>query len=176
MGLAGDVIENPAGLMRMRVLRGGAETNGELLELEATYEPGSIEPLVHFHPRQDEHFEVVSGSIRAHVGRDERVLGAGEVLDVPAGVVHAMWNDGDGEAKVIWQTRPALRSEDFFRKLGALAQQHKLTSKGPRNPLLGASLLYRFRDEFRLANLPRLVQMIGLPPLAGLARLFGQDV
>jgi mannose-6-phosphate isomerase-like protein (cupin superfamily) len=173
---AGDVIENPAGLMRLRVLRGASDTNGELLEMEATYEPGSVEPLVHFHPRQDEHFEVVSGSIRAHVGRDERALGAGDVLDVPAGTVHAMWNDGEGAANVIWQTRPALRSEDFFRTVGALAEQGKLTTKGPRNPLVGASLLYRFREEFRLAHLPRLVQLVALPPLAGLARLFGQSV
>ena len=160
--------------MSMRVLRAAGDTDGELLELEATYEPGSVEPLVHFHPRQDEHFEILAGSIRAHVGREERVLRAGESLDVPAGTVHAMWNEGDAEARVIWQTRPALRSEDFFRTVGALAKQGRLTSKGPRNPLVGASLLYRFRDEFRLGNLPRFVQAFALPPLAGLARLLGQ--
>ena len=42
------------------------------------------------------------------------------------------------------------------------------------DPLVGASLLYRFRDEFRLGNLPRFVQAFALPPLAGLARLLGQ--
>jgi mannose-6-phosphate isomerase-like protein (cupin superfamily) len=172
---AGDVINNPAGLMQMRVVRGADETNGELLELEATYQPGSVEPLVHFHPRQDEHFEVVSGSIRADVSNEKRTLRAGDTLDVPAGTVHAMWNEGATEAKVIWQTRPALRTEDFFRKVGALAQEGKLSSKGPRNPLLGASLLFQFRDEFRLGTLPRIVQAIALPPLAGLAKLFGRS-
>jgi mannose-6-phosphate isomerase-like protein (cupin superfamily) len=173
---AGDVIENPAARMRMRVVKGGEDTNGELLELEATYEPGSIEPLIHFHPRQDEHFEIVSGSIRARVGGEEHALGAGDHLDIPARTVHAMWNEGEGEAKVIWQTRPALRTEEFLRTVGALAREGKLSSKGPRNPLLGASLLHRFRHEFRLANLPRLVQAISVPPLAGLARVFGQSV
>lgn len=159
----------------MRVLRAAEDTNGELLELEATYEPGSVEPLVHFHPRQAEHFEILRGSIRAQVGREQRVLRAGETVDVPAGTVHAMWNEGDVQAKVIWQTRPALHSEDFFRTVGALSQEGKLTSKGPRNPLVGASLLYRFRNEFRLGSLPGIVRLIAIPPLAGLARLFGQS-
>ena len=73
----GEVIENPAARMRLRFLRTGADTNGELLEIEATYEPGSVEPLEHFHPRQDERFEIVSGAMRARIGGEERTLTAG---------------------------------------------------------------------------------------------------
>jgi hypothetical protein len=60
---AGDVIENPAALMRLRLFRTAAETDGDLLEMEATYEPGSVEPLEHFHPNQDEHFEILAGTM-----------------------------------------------------------------------------------------------------------------
>jgi hypothetical protein len=70
--------------MRLRFLRTAADTNGELVEMEATYRPGSVEPLEHFHPRQEEHFEVVSGSLRARVGTDDRSLPAGDELDIRA--------------------------------------------------------------------------------------------
>jgi hypothetical protein len=70
---AGDVIENPAALMTLRVVRGAADTGGELLELEATYEPGSVEPLEHLHPSQDERFEILASTIEARfAARAER--------------------------------------------------------------------------------------------------------
>src|SRR5215207_4560073 len=102
---ASDVIENPAARMKLRLVRTAAETDGELLEMEATYEPGSVEPVEHFHPKQDEHFEVLAGTIEARVGDERRRLTAGDTLDVPAGTVHAMWNGGGEPAQVIWQTR-----------------------------------------------------------------------
>jgi len=160
--------------MQLRLLRTATETNGELLEMEATYVPGSVEPLEHFHPSQDEHFEILAGSIEAQVGGDRRVLSEGDVLDIPAGTVHAMWNGGDGEARVVWQTRPALRTEEFLRLVGRLAQEGKLTPKGPRNPLVGAAVMQEFRDEFRPTNPPAPVQAVAFPVLAVVARILGQ--
>jgi mannose-6-phosphate isomerase-like protein (cupin superfamily) len=160
--------------MRLRFLRTAADTNGELVEMEATYQPGSVEPLEHLHPQQEEHFEIVSGALRARIGANERSLAAGDTLEIPRGTLHAMWNEGDAEARVIWQTRPALRTEDFFVAVGRLAQEGKLTAKGASNPLLGAALLHEFRDEFRPASPPPPVQAIAFPLLAAVARLLGQ--
>jgi quercetin dioxygenase-like cupin family protein len=171
---AGDVIENPAALMTLRVVRGAAETNGELLELEATYEPGSVEPLEHFHPSQDEHFEILAGTMEARIGGDARTLTAGDVLDIPAGIVHAMWNGGDEPARVLWQTRPALRTEEFLSLVARLAQQGKLTSKGARDPLLGAAVMNTYRAEFRPTNPPAPVQAVAFPVLAAVARVIGR--
>ena len=174
MATAGDVVENPAARMRLRFLRTAGDTNGELLEMEATYQPGSVEPLEHSHPRQEEHFEVILGTLRARVGTEERTLAAGDELDIPRGTVHAMWNESQDEARVIWLTRPALRTEDFFVAVGRLAQEGKLTAKGAGNPLLGAALLHRFRDEFRPTSPPPVVQPVVVGALAILARLLGQ--
>jgi quercetin dioxygenase-like cupin family protein len=174
MARTGEVIDNPASGLRLRFLNTCADTDGELLEMEATYEPGTVEPPEHYHPRQDEHFEVVSGEMRVRVAGDERTLTAGEALDIRRGTVHAMWNPGDAYAQVIWQTRPALRTEDFFVAAGRLAQEGRLTPKGASNPLLGASLVHEFRDEFRPASPPPAVQAIAFPVLAALGRLFGQ--
>jgi quercetin dioxygenase-like cupin family protein len=171
---AGDEIDNPAARMRLRLVQTAAETNGELLEMEATYEPGSVEPLEHFHPNQDEHFEVLAGTMEAQIGGERRTLSAGESLDIPAGTVHAMWNGGGDPARVLWQTRPALRSEEFFRQVGALAQEGRLTARGPRDPLVGAAVMQEFRQEFRPTSPPPLVQAVAFPVLAAVARVLGR--
>src|SRR4051794_34718001 len=160
--------------MRLRFVRTGEETEGESLEMEATYEPGSLEALEHSPPRQDERFEVLAGTVRVREGGAERDLAEGATLEIPAGTRHAMWNPGATEARVRWVTRPALRTAEFFETTFAMARDGRLTAKGPRNPLLAAALLREFRREFRLTSPPALVQAISLPPLAGIARIVGQ--
>lgn len=171
---AGDVISNPAALMTLRVARSAAETNGELLELEATYEPGSVEPLEHFHPTQDEHFEILEGTMEARIAGEERTLASGDILDIPAGTVHAMWNGSGDRARVLWQTRPALRTEEFLSLVARLAQEGKLTSRGTRDPLVGAAMMHEFRAEFRPTTPPAPVQAVAFPALAAVARILGR--
>lgn len=91
----------------------------EALEVEAVYEPHSPAPPEHFHPDQAEHFEVLEGSVTTLVEGAERVLGAGDALDVPARAVHQMWNAGDVPARVLWRTMPAGRTLEWFRALDA---------------------------------------------------------
>jgi hypothetical protein len=40
--------------LTLSVVQTAADTDGELLEMEATYEPRSVEAPIHFHPRQEE--------------------------------------------------------------------------------------------------------------------------
>jgi mannose-6-phosphate isomerase-like protein (cupin superfamily) len=160
--------------MTLRVVRSGAETNGELLELEATYEPGSVEPLEHFHPSQEEHFEIIDGTMQARVDGGPRTLTRGDQLDIPARTVHAMWNGGSEPARVLWQTRPALRTEEFLGLVARLAEQGKLTSAGARDPLLGAAVMNEYRAEFRPTKPPAAVQAVAFPPLAAVARVLGR--
>ena len=175
MAEVGDTITNPAARMRMRVTQTAETSRGELLELEATYEPGSVEPLEHYHPDQDEHFEVRQGKVRVRMNGDERDLEAGQTLDVPRGTVHAMWNPADAPATVIWQTRPALRTADFLELVGRLAEEGELDSSGVSNPLKGAALMHEYRDVFRPAAPPHVIQTLAFPALAILARALGQD-
>jgi quercetin dioxygenase-like cupin family protein len=51
------------------------ENTPEMLEVEANYGSASREPPKHYHPSQDEHFEVLEGSIRVRAGDDQRTLG-----------------------------------------------------------------------------------------------------
>src|SRR5436190_17047531 len=60
----------------------------DVLTVEAAYAPGGIRPPAHYHPRQDEHFEVLEGSLRVQVAGTERDLHAGDVLDIRRGRPH----------------------------------------------------------------------------------------
>ncbi|MGH3385961.1 MAG: cupin domain-containing protein, partial [Nocardioidaceae bacterium] len=63
------------------------ESTPELLVVEATYEPGGSAPPRHSHPAQDEHFEVLEGTIAVRVDGVGRTLGVGDTIDVPRATV-----------------------------------------------------------------------------------------
>jgi quercetin dioxygenase-like cupin family protein len=122
----------------LRVLR----DEPDLLEMEATYEPGGSAPPAHYHPSQDEHFEVLAGTVRCRTPDGERELAAGETIDVPRHTVHQFWNSGDEPARVRWQVRPALRTRQFF---AAIADS--------RTPAGKIAAVAKYHKEFRLGRL-----------------------
>ena len=106
----GQVIEGHGGFgLRLLTL------TEELLAMEASYGAAGDLPPEHLHPRQDERFEVLEGSVRTIVDGQERVYRAGESFDVPAGTPHQM--AGETAARVRWEVRPALRTAEFFERL-----------------------------------------------------------
>jgi quercetin dioxygenase-like cupin family protein len=147
----GDVLDNPITRQSLTFRRTTADTGGELLEVESRWEAAGPEPPAHYHPRQDERFQVLEGELRARVGDVEHAVGAGDTLDVPAGTPHAMWNPGPGRARAVWQTRPALRTEAFFEMLWGLAQASAGGEEMP-DPDRAAAMLSEFADEFRLGR------------------------
>ena len=103
----------------------------ELLEMEATYSgEGALPPP---------HFEVLEGAVQLVFDGEPRRHAAGESFEVPAGTVHQM--GGDGQARVRWEVRPALKTADFFEAL--------YMGEPMKDP---AAFLARFADEFRLAT------------------------
>lgn len=149
------------------------ESDPELLEVEATYAPASRPPPKHWHPDQDEHFEVVSGRLRVRAGGEDRVLGPGDAFDIPRKTVHQMWNPGDEPARVLWRTRPAGRTEQWFAALDALHREGRVGRNGMPGPLAMAVLLTEYRDVFRLAIRPDPVVRAALAALAPIGRLRG---
>lgn len=139
MAHAGQTIEGADGF-RLRLISTGAETGGELLEMEVSYGGTGQLPPEHLHPRQDERFEVLEGAVRTIIASVERRYAVGEVFAVPAGTPHQM--AGDGPARLNWQVRPALRTAEFFEALHAA-----VAGEGD-----GTDLLEEFSDEFRLTG------------------------
>jgi quercetin dioxygenase-like cupin family protein len=114
MAHAGQEIHGQDGF-RLLLVKTGAETGGELLEMEATYGGSGNLPPEHLHPEQDERFEVLDGAVRTIIDGVERRYEEGESFGVPAGTPHQM--TGDGPARVRWEVTPALRTAEFFERL-----------------------------------------------------------
>jgi hypothetical protein len=135
------VIKGPGGF-ELHLVRTGAETDGELLEMEATYPGSDALPPEHLHPQQTERFEVLEGSIRAIIGGTEHRYEAGQVFEVPPGTPHRL--GAEEPARMRWETRPALRTAEFFERL---------FGDGPGSASAAESVpefFAEFSDEFRL--------------------------
>lgn len=142
-------------------------STAEALEVEATYGTGAKRPPKHFHPSQDERFEVLSGSLRASVDGRERTLAAGETIEIPRGTVHQMWNPSPEPARVLWRTSPGGRTERWYRSIDRLHREGRVGGGGMPGPLAFAVFLTEYRDVFRLAGPDWLLR----PALAALALL-----
>ena len=149
------------------------ESGAELLEVEASYGAASKPPPKHFHPRQDEHFEVVAGRLRVRAGDEDRALEVGDTVDIPRGTVHQMWNPGPGQARVVWQTRPGGRTEEWFAAIDRLHREGKVGRNGMPGPLAFAALLTEYSDVFRLAAGPQPLVRGALAALAPIGRMRG---
>lgn len=121
------------------------------LEVLVTYLPGDPPPR-HFHPEQDERFEVVEGTVEVELNGDARELGPGDSIEIPRGAVHRLWNPAKGAAQAIWLTTPAGRTEQWFRALDALHREGRTGKDGQPGPLAFGVLLSEYRDVFRLAG------------------------
>jgi quercetin dioxygenase-like cupin family protein len=148
------------------------DATAEVLEVEAHYGPCGEPPPRHLHPAQAEHFEVLEGSLTTRVGGAERVLGAGDTLDIPAGAVHQMWNPGSAPARVLWRTSPAGRTLEWFQELDALQREGNVLKNGMPSPLAMSVLLTEYRDVFRLGG-PDPVLRAAFAMLAQIGRLRG---
>ena len=141
--------------------------------MEAIYRPTSSPPPAHFHPKQEETFTVVSGSLRFVVEGQEQIVSSGSRVVIPQRVIHAAGNTTLEETRVIWQVRPALRTQQFFELVYGLAAAGKTNSRGVPNLLQAALIARHYHDEFVLASPPQLVQTCIFGILAPIARLLG---
>ena len=148
-------------------------SDADRLEVEASYAPHGGKPPAHYHPAQDEHFAVVEGELHTRVDGDERVVRAGDTLDIPRGAVHQMWNAGDNPARVRWTTTPAGRTLDWFTAIDALHREGKVGKDGMPGPLAFGVLLTEYRDVFRLAAKPEPVVRGAMAALGAVGRRRG---
>ena len=99
----------------LRFIRTADETDGALLEMESTYREGAAMPAAHYHPAQDENFEVLEGTVTTIIDGVETSHAVGETFHVPPGAVHQMV--GEAGSRLNWQVRPALKTAEFFEGL-----------------------------------------------------------
>ncbi len=107
-----------------------------------------LEAAEHFHLSQEERFEVSEGQLHARVNGEERVLRAGDMLEVPRGTPHSMW--ATEATRATWQVRPALRTAEFFAAVDASRGYRKRAKGGTMTPLGAGRVLNEYGDVFQL--------------------------
>jgi quercetin dioxygenase-like cupin family protein len=171
----GQTLENPVTGERFTFAETAATTGGELLSFELGLRPGGAVPIRHVHPVQTERFEVVAGRMRFRVGRRTVLAAVGDVVEIEPGVAHGFANDGDEDARVRVEVRPALRMEEMLEEVVAMAHAGRMTRSGMPRSVLDLAVLARAYDEE--AHAPFLgvcLQRLLLAPLLLLARARGR--
>jgi hypothetical protein len=133
-------------------------SDAALLRIEAVNPPSGVAEPTHVHPHQESSAEVASGTLLFVVDGEERRVGPGETVTIPAGTPHNFVNDGDEDAVAIQEFRPALRTREFFEKPSLL----RFAALGPG-----------FADEIRLVSPPWPVQRALFALLGPIARRRG---
>lgn len=65
----------------------------DLMFVRAQLEPGAAHPF-HFHPKMEEMLYILSGTCEQWVEREKKIIGPGDALYLPAGVIHGTYNIG----------------------------------------------------------------------------------
>jgi mannose-6-phosphate isomerase-like protein (cupin superfamily) len=87
----------------------------------------------HIHHREDECFYVLEGEFEFLKGDDTVTVGAGSLIYVPKGVLHAFRNVGEGPGRLLNSQTPGGLHERFFEEISEEATD-KSTPPAPQEP------------------------------------------
>lgn len=99
------IIEHSVTGERIKFLDPPGVSSGEVLRFELWARPNAVGPAAHIHPKQEEYFEVLEGTLSARVGKKDMTLTEGESMTVPRGTPHAWWNSSDEELHIYVELR-----------------------------------------------------------------------
>lgn len=174
MAYAGQTIVNPVTHERITFLRTCRDGKGESVLFDCRVGPNGKALPPHVHRRQEERFEVISGTLGVMLGGKAHTLGPGERIDLPAGIKHQWWNAGDGEVYFRVEVVPPGNIEGVLETVCGLAQAGKLNSRVmPRNPFMLAQL-GAFSEAY-VPGVPIWMQRMGLAVGSFIGRLLGYD-
>ena len=133
MARAGETVENAMTGESVTFL----ELDSGLLVMENVWSRPDHATVPHVHPRIDERWTVLEGSVRFLIGDDEVAAAVGETVSARAGTPHMAANACGGPVRLRIEMEPALRWAEFVERLFAAA--------GNRRALV--RLLPQFPDE-----------------------------
>ena len=85
----------------------------DLVVIEVTLAPGRGHAF-HKHPKQEEVIYVMEGQVEQWLDQKKRVLQSGDSIFIPAGVVHASFNTGKANAKMLAILGPCVGRENGY--------------------------------------------------------------
>jgi quercetin dioxygenase-like cupin family protein len=172
MAFSGQVLDNPGSGERFIFHTTAADTGGQLLEFDLVVEPHGRVPGGHVHPGQQESFEVRQGLMRFRKGLRAVTAGPGDRVVVEPGTYHRFANADDEPAIVRVRVTPALRMEELFETVAALAAEGRTLPSGMPRPLDLALFMREFADEVAAPVAPGLARAV-MAPLAAIGQRRG---
>lgn len=147
------------------------EPDGDRLVMEKRVAPNSG-PAMHVHYLQDEHFQVVKGTMSfVTPGTQSANLTDGMRIAFFRNQPYKYWNGGEEELVLDCWIKPANNSLFYLSTLYAATKNQK---KPEPSLFDGAFLVMKYQTEFALPDLPESVKNIILPIAYFVGRLLGK--
>ena len=86
---------------------------------DTLFPPGTFVPP-HYHPDQDEFIRVAEGTFSLWLDGQETVATAGDIVCLPKGCKHGIFNKSDADVRALFWVAPSLTLFDLFTKLNGL--------------------------------------------------------
>ena len=128
------------GQIAVRFRLEGEASGGSVAVFEFDVPAGARVPVAHSHDAYDETIYGLEGVMAWTLAGRATVVGPGEVLFIPRGVVHRFDNDQEVDAKMLAIVSPGVLSPDYFREMAAVI---KATTGGPPDPVALAEVMRR---------------------------------
>lgn len=87
---------------------------------DTLFPPGTFVPP-HVHPTQDEFVRVLEGSFELWLDGATDHATAGDLIRLPRGIAHGIFNRSDAPVRALFWVAPALRLFELFTRLDGLA-------------------------------------------------------
>jgi mannose-6-phosphate isomerase-like protein (cupin superfamily) len=157
--------------MWWEITKSTADTGGEFFEAINVVNPGFEGPPLHIHPKAEESYQVLAGTLDVCVGGEWRELKPGQSVTVPAGAAHTLKNTHAEEVRLLNVHKPALAFERFFRRFNTLVCETrlKLPPKDFRSVVLVSMLFVDHEQEIMSVKPPHNAMRV----LAFIGRLIG---
>ncbi|HEX6507476.1 MAG TPA: cupin domain-containing protein [Chloroflexota bacterium] len=174
MAYAGQTITNPVTSEQITFLETTEDTQGDRLLFDCRVGPHGVPLPPHIHATQEEHLDVLDGTLGVMLGGKIYTLQPGQNIVLPARIKHQWWNAGRDHLSLRVAAVPARQLEAVLEAVAGMAHEGKLGRNGmPRDPFNLANLL-RLSETFTPA-MPIWVQRLALTVAASGGRLLRYD-
>lgn len=170
MAFTGQHLQNYVTGEKITFVETAEDTGGKRVVIDLELAAGAKVPGKHVHPKQEEKFEVLQGTMKFSYGMKKIVAKAGETVTVPAGKVHDFANAGAAPAHVRVTISPALKMEQMFETNVALADSGRVMKSGMPKPVELSMFVREFKDEVQAPFPPYFVVRAATAPLAAIGR------
>ena len=132
-----------------------ASTEGAYVQFDNFVPAGLAGPPTHLHPKQEETFTVLSGTLQVTVNGETRLLTEGETAVIPPQTAHTFDNRHGDDVTFRVTLTPALDSDLFFAGIVQAANKSRSGSMSLRQL---AKLIHKQESRFQLVGPPAWLQ------------------